>query len=77
VEIRTLDSFAWRLRRVFSILTPDRAFGYEERIRAVADASENIGAHKDRLDERPRIPRLKAHVFVDEAQDLVGSRAES
>lgn len=77
VEIRTLDSFAWRLRR--GLLDPDariRAFGYEESIRAVADGLGTLGAQKDRSDDVREYLASKAHVFVDEAQDLVGARAE-
>jgi hypothetical protein len=77
VEIRTLDSFAWRLRR--GLLDPDariRAFGYEESIRAVVDALDAVSPQEDSLDDVRQYLASKAHVFVDEAQDLVGARAE-
>lgn len=77
VEIRTLDSFAWRLRR--GLLEPDariRGFGYEESIRTVADALGSMGEREGRLDDIREYLASKAHVFVDEAQDLVGARAE-
>src|SRR5262245_44941578 len=76
VEIRTLDSFAWRLRR--GLLDPEariRAFGYEQSIRAVVDALDGT-KHKDRLDDVREYLASKAHVFVHEAQAPVGARAE-
>jgi len=75
VEIRTLDSFAWRLRAVFSILTPRSARSIQESNPGVADALET-SAHTKTGSMTSAKLASKAHVFVDEAQDLVGSRAE-
>lgn len=66
VEIRTLDSWAWGLR---TAVGDPRAASYEESIQLTANL---LGAPSGEL-----AGHLHAyeHVFVDEAQDLVGARA--
>lgn len=68
VEIRTLDSFAWRLR-----------CGLGETTREAVSFGQNIATTLPML-TAPSAGVLEylhgfAHVFVDEAQDLVGLRA--
>lgn len=69
VEVSTLDSFAWRLRTGLSTNTQER-WSYEESIREVVrmlgDPSDEVREYLDDFQ----------HIFVDEAQDLVGPRAE-
>jgi hypothetical protein len=68
VEVRTIDSFMWRLRTGFEE-TPSAAKGYADSIKATAtlldaptpDAQNYLAGFQ--------------HVLVDEAQDLVGERA--
>lgn len=68
VEVRTLDSFTWRLRTGLAE-TPSAALGYTESIDATAtllDApSPDVRSYLDGF----------RHVLIDEAQDLVGARA--
>lgn len=68
VEIRTLDSFAWRLRTGFLEQTT-KSGDWNETISIVLGMLEHptpeVQEYLDGFD----------HVFVDEAQDLVGDRA--
>lgn len=72
VEIRTIDSFFWRLRTGHSETDQQasRGWGYdasiEEVTRMLASPGDSLREHLDSYQ----------HVFVDEAQDLVGCRAE-
>lgn len=72
VEVRTLDSFSWRLRAGSSEVTPDgsRRMSYEESITALLRALENPS------DDIVHYIERFEHVFIDEAQDLTGRRAE-
>ncbi len=71
VEIRTLDSFAWRLRVGLSEKSKTlKYFGYEESIR------ETCGMLEEPDDQLQEYLERFEHVFVDEAQDLIGARAE-
>lgn len=68
VEIRTIDSWAARLRAGFhSATTPPAGFD-----QGILDVVRLLGSPPDAL--RDHIGQLR-HVFVDEAQDLVGHRA--
>ena len=70
-EIRTLDSFAWRLRTGLSEVKKEgHGWGYEESIEEVVRMLEHPS---DALSE---YLGGFLHVFVDEAQDLVGARAK-
>jgi hypothetical protein len=68
VEIRTLDSFAWRVRTGLS-QTPQETLGFgasiDTTVGVLAAPNEDVRAYLDHF----------AHVLVDEAQDLVGARA--
>jgi len=71
VVIRTLDSFAWRLRTGESEQGKGGPpVGYEQSIEA---AVQMLGAPSEDLDSYLHSFR---YVLVDEAQDLVGARAE-
>lgn len=69
VEVRTIDSFMWRLRTGFTESASDGK-GYAE---SIDDAAAMFDALTP--DARDYFDRF-AHVVVDEAQDLVGSRAQ-
>lgn len=70
VKIATLDSTAWNLRQGFSDAA-ERAFrSYAEGIEAVADMLEDAGP-----DLRQQLEQIE-HVIVDEAQDILGRRAD-
>lgn len=68
VNIRTLDSFSWRVRTGLSE-TPKTGAGYgqniDETLAMLATPTLDVREYLDSFD----------HVLVDEAQDLVGSRA--
>ncbi len=71
VEIRTLDSFAWRLRSGLTETAMDHRNGsHEESIRALIGLLSQPGSQA--LDYLESFD----HVFIDEAQDLVGPRVE-
>jgi hypothetical protein len=68
VEVRTLDSFAWRVRAgLTEVLT--KGLGHDDNIGAALSA---LAAPTDEL--REYLEQFE-HVLVDEAQDLVGERA--
>lgn len=69
VEVRTLDSFAGRIVAGTSETVPGRWSGHDQTIRK---ACELLAAPDPDLSDYIR--RFE-HVFVDEAQDLVGDRA--
>lgn len=69
VEARTLDSFAWRVRTGLSE-SPREGQGFSENIAATV----KMIAHPD--DELRDYLQRFDHIVVDEAQDLVGARAE-
>jgi len=68
VEVRTIDSFMWRVRTGFAE-TATEATDYAESIEGAAALFDALTP-----DARAYIERF-AHVLVDEAQDLVGGRA--
>lgn len=68
VEVRTIDSFAWRLRTGLSE-RPNEGQGYTQNI---DDTASMLGAPSPEV--REYLDGFD-HVVVDEAQDLVGARA--
>ena len=71
VRISTLDSHAWHLREGFDLENRDGLFqGYDENIEAV------IGLLRSEDDEVREYFENVEHLVIDEAQDLVGARAE-
>jgi hypothetical protein len=71
VKITTLDSHAWHLAQGFDSTAALKAFkGYDETIESV------IALLKNGSDELDEYLEGIEHLIVDEAQDLVGSRAE-
>jgi len=75
IEIRTLDSFAWRLRR--GILEPNaRVSGsaYEDTFNKLIRTLRDPNRGNDQVRLLEYLGR-KRHIIVDEAQDLVASRA--
>lgn len=67
VDVRTLDSLAWRLRTLATGSAPST---YDSSIQDLLDALDE--PTPELLAEIERF----AHVFVDEAQDLIGARAK-
>lgn len=71
VRITTLDSHAWHLRAGFDIADKDALFsGYDENIESVIELLKT-----DNADVKEYFQSIE-HLVVDEAQDLVGIRAE-
>ena len=70
VEIRTLDSFAWRLRTGSTeVISDSQPTTFDESIAGLLSLLEDPG--QDLIDYLERFD----HLFVDEAQDLTGDRA--
>jgi hypothetical protein len=67
IRIATLDSFAWTLHSGFREDLP--LFDYNDNIREVAELAQNDEGVKEYL-------KSIEHLVVDEAQDIVGLRAE-
>lgn len=71
VRISTLDSHAWHLREGFDLDTRDSLFGgYDENIESVIRLLRS-----DDEEVREYFESVE-HLVIDEAQDLVGARAE-
>ena len=69
VDIRTLDSFAWRVRTGLSEAPREvKGFGasIDDTVKMLAQPDDDLREYLHHFD----------HVIVDEAQDLVGARAE-
>jgi hypothetical protein len=70
VEIRTLDSFAWRLRVGSTEVATNGSLSYDE---SIATLLKMLEQPSDGL--REYLEHFQ-HIFIDEAQDLTGSRAQ-
>lgn len=69
VDVRTLDSFAWRVRTGLSEVPREvKGFGasIDDTVKMLAQPDDDLREYLQHFD----------HVIVDEAQDLVGARAE-
>jgi hypothetical protein len=69
VDVRTLDSFAWRVRTGLSEAPREvKGFGasIDDTVKMLAQPDDDLSEYLQHFD----------HVIVDEAQDLVGARAE-